>query len=195
MSIPSNSILPNTIHEITPPCRLSADLRQATFAAHGAPSREPAAAPHQRAAASAPTLESTFSRINPPAPKLAPASASNPKSAFSRIIPMNPEPVAAPAPHPKSEFSRTNPSAPDPAPAPAPNHKSAFSRIIPMNPEPSRTNPPAAKPVPAPRHPPDQRAEEPVQAGPLSHPPPRSWHRPQVAERPRRCWAACQRDW
>ena len=33
-----------------------------------------------------------------------------------------------------------------------------------------------------------------AQARPLPHPIARRWHRPQVAERPRRCWAAYHRD-
>jgi hypothetical protein len=53
MPIPSNSILPNTIRAIMPPCRLGANLRQAILAVPKARLPERVNAPDQRAAASA----------------------------------------------------------------------------------------------------------------------------------------------
>src|SRR5580692_6677413 len=97
MPIPSNRITPRAIRAIVPPCRLSANLRQAILAVPNARLRERVNAPDQRSAALAQNPASTFSRIYPVNPEPPTAPAQNPNSTCLRIYPLNPEPPTAPA--------------------------------------------------------------------------------------------------
>ena len=65
MSIPSNSITPNTTRESLPAYRLSANLRQAIFGALKARLSERVNAPDQRPAASAPPPSPRFREPTP----------------------------------------------------------------------------------------------------------------------------------
>jgi hypothetical protein len=113
MPIPSNSIAPSTIRETMPPCRLSANQRQAILAVPKARLRERVNAPDQRAAAPAQKPNSTFPRIYPVNPEPPTALTQNPNSTFPRIYPVNPEPPTASAQNPNSAFFRIYPMNPE----------------------------------------------------------------------------------